>query len=346
MSIAVIGLSHHSAPLELRERFAIPHSLLPQAMNELRNAIDVEEIVILSTCNRVELYLAHPNANAQLIIKVKQSFARHRKVSSEMGEAIYGHLGRQGIAHLFRVASGLDSMMLGETEILGQLKHAYHVALQHRHTGRLLNKTFQNAFRVAKQVRSETDIQKGSTSIAAAGVDLAERIFDRLNDHRVMVLGAGDTSEKTARALLSRGVSSVIVSNRSHPKALQLAGELRGKAIHFEEWGREFPEIDIVISSTSAPHYLLDRPRLEALLKARSPRPLLLIDLAVPRDIDPAAGFLENVYLYNVDDLQAIADDHIGRRQKEIIRCQAIIDARVDEALAALIPFRPNQIQL
>ena len=342
MPIAVIGLSHHSSPVSLREQFAIAENALAEAMSDLRQRTDVDEIVILSTCNRVEIYVAHHEANAALVESIKQSFAENRNFTGEVGEEIYGHTGRQGIAHLFSVASGLDSMMLGETEILGQLKQAYQVALQQKQTGRRLNKTFQKAFQVAKQIRSETSIQRGSTSVASAAVDLAERIFDGLKNHQVMVLGAGDTSEKTARALLSRGASSVIVSNRSHDKAIDLAKELDGKAIHFEDWGTEFPKIDIIISSTSAPHYLLDRPKLEQLMKHRTARPLLLIDIAVPRDIDPAVGFLDNVYVYNVDDLQAIANDHIAQRKKEIARCESIIDRRVDEVIAALAPH-PRQ---
>ena len=338
MPIAVIGLSHHSSPVDLRERFAISESHLPEAMETLRQQTGIDEIVILSTCNRVEIYVAHETANTDLIDEIKRCFAEQRAFNGPLGDEIYGCTGSKGIAHLFSVASGLDSMMLGETEILGQLKQAYQIALQHKHTGRELNKTFQKAFQVAKQIRTETSIQRGSTSVASAAVDLAEKIFDGLKEHQVMVLGAGDTSEKTARALLSRGASSVIVSNRSHDKAVDLARELEGKAIHFDEWGSEFPRIDIVISSTSAPHYLLDRERLGQLLKHRSSRPLLLIDIAVPRDIDPAVGFLEDVYLYNVDDLQAIADDHIQQRKKEIARCQSIIESRVQEVISALTP--------
>ena len=340
MPIAVIGLSHHSSPVSLREQFAISESVMPAAMADLRARTAIEEIVILSTCNRVEVYVAHQHPDSELLEVVKRHFAENRQYRGRLGDEVYGFLGRHGITHLFRIASGLDSMMLGETEILGQLKQAYQVALLHKQTGKHLNKTFQKAFQVAKQIRSETNIQRGSTSVASAAVELAERIFDGLKGHQVMVLGAGDTSEKTARALLSRGASSVIVSNRSHEKAVGLAHELGGKAIHFDEWGQAFRDIDIVISSTSAPHYLLDRSRLESLVSGRAARPLLLIDIAVPRDIDPAIGFMDDVYLYNVDDLQAIANDHLKRRQQEIDRCQAIIDTRVDETLAALTQRR------
>ncbi len=342
MSFLVVGLSHHSSPVSLREQFAVAESHLPEVMQRLRAETDLEEMVILSTCNRVEIYAAHESATAELGESLKQQFAANRSVEEQPGDAIYTHVGRQGIEHLFRVASGLDSMMLGETEILGQLKQAYQVALQHKQTGRRLNKTFQKAFQVAKQIRSETNIQRGTTSVASAAVELAERIFDGLKEHQVMVLGAGDTSEKTARALLSRGASSVIVSNRSYDKAEALAQELGGRAIHFDDWAGAFREIDIIISSTAAPHYVIDQPKLQELLTHRPARPLLLIDIAVPRDIDPAVGYQDNVYLYNVDDLQAIAADHLKQRKKEIARCEGIIEERTQEIIAALAARPPS----
>ena len=214
-------------------------------------------------------------------------------------------------------------MVLGETEILGQLKKAYDLAFRHRHTGACLNKAFQRAFHVAKHVRTETNIQRGSVSVASVAVELAEKIFSSLADREVLVIGAGETSEKTARALLSRGARSIIVANRSHDRAVALAGEFGGRAVPFDDWAREFEKIDIAISSTSAPHHILDRAKLEPLMKARQQRPLLLIDIAVPRDIDPEVNFLENVYLYNIDDLQAIADDYLKLRREEIARCEA-----------------------
>jgi glutamyl-tRNA reductase len=244
----------------------------------------------------------------------------------------------QSIEHLFKVASGLDSMVLGETEILGQLKKAYDLALQHKHTGGRLNRTFQRAFNVAKQIRTETNIQRGSVSVGSVAVELAEKIFSALNDRHVLVIGAGDTSEKTARALLSRGAQSIIVSNRSYDRAAALAGELGGRAIHFDQWAAEFEKIDIVISSTAAPHYILDRVKLGPLMKLRKNRPLLVIDIAVPRDVEPEVNFLENVYLYNIDDLQAIADDYLKQRREEIARCEAIIRERAVALLGAQRP--------
>jgi glutamyl-tRNA reductase len=241
----------------------------------------------------------------------------------------------QSLHHLFKVACGLDSMVLGETEILGQLKQAYTLAHHHGHTGARLNKAFQRAFNVAKHVRTETNIQRGSVSVASVAVELAEKIFSSLNDREVMVIGAGETSEKTARALLSRGARSIIVANRSHDRAVALANELGGRAVQFGDWAAEFEKIDIVISSTAAPHHILDRAKLEPLMKTRRHRPLLLVDIAVPRDVDPAVNFLENVYLYNIDDLQAIANDYLRLRKEEIARCEAIIGEKVKALLGA-----------
>jgi glutamyl-tRNA reductase len=182
---------------------------------------------------------------------------------------------------------------------------------------------------VAKHIRTETNIQRGSVSVASVAVELAEKIFSSLHDHEVMVIGAGDTSEKTARALRSRGARSILVANRSHDRAVALAAELGGRAVQFDEWAREFGQIDIIISGTAAPHHILDRPKLETLMKSRRDRPLLLIDIAVPRDIDPEVVFIENVYLYNVDDLQSIADDYLKQRKEEIARCETIIGEKV-----------------
>jgi glutamyl-tRNA reductase len=230
-------------------------------------------------------------------------------------------------------------MVLGETEILGQLKKAYDLALQSGFTGSRLNKAFQRAFNVAKHIRTTTSIQRGSVSVASAAVELAEKIFSDLSERNVLVIGAGDTSEKTARALLSRGARSLLVTNRSHEKAVALAQEFGGRAIPFDDWAGEFANIDIAISSTAAPHYILDRTKLESLMKLRRNRPLLLIDIAVPRDIEPEVNFLENVYLYNVDDLQAVADDCIKQRKEEAEKCEQIIR----EKAAALLspPMRP-----
>ena len=291
----------------------------------IRESGIADEAVILSTCNRVEIYATTSLEPRQAFSELQEFLVRLHDYRGPLMDELYKIAEPESIEHLFKVACGLDSMVLGETEILGQLKKAYELALEHRHTGARLNKAFQRAFHVAKHIRTETGIQRGSISVASVAVELAEKIFDSLNHRQVMVIGAGETSEKAARALLSRGAHSVIVSNRSHERAVALAAELSGRAVHFEDWAKEFANIDIVISSTSAPHYVLDRTKLEPLMKLRKNRPLLLIDIAVPRDIEPEVNFMEDVYLYNIDDLQAIAADYLRQRKEEIVRCEAII---------------------
>ncbi len=345
MPIVVLGISHRTAPVEIRERFALAESALSEILRQVRETAGADEVVILSTCNRVEIYAAADGDGWELIGRLK-TFLRTHKNQLEVGEDVFYALTEpQSIEHLFKVASGLDSMVLGETEILGQLKKAYDLALQHKHTGGRLNKAFQRAFNVAKQIRTETNIQRGATSVAAVAVELAEKIFDSLAERQVMVIGAGETGEKTARALLSRGARSVIVSNRSHERAVALATELGGRAVHFDEWHKEFAAVDIIISSTAAPHYVLDRQKLAPLMTLRENRPLLLVDIAVPRDIEPEVNFLENVYLYNIDDLQSIAADYLKQRQEEIARCEQIIREKaaglVTRAPQNYIPNRP-----
>ena len=300
--------------------------------------------MILSTCNRVEIYAATALEPARAFAELKNFLTTIHDYRDPLTDELYALAEPHSLNHLFKVACGLDSMVLGETEILGQLKQAYDLALQHKHTGGRLNKAFQRAFNVAKHIRTETNIQRGSVSVASVAVELAEKIFSSLNDRQVMVIGAGDTSEKTARALLSRGARSIIVANRSYDRAVVLAQELGGRAAHFDNLPSEFAEIDIAISSTAAPHHILDRARLEPLMKLRRNRPLLLIDIAVPRDIDPEVNFLENVYLYNVDDLQSIADDYLKQRKEQIVRCEKIIMEKVQALLGDAARRPPARI--
>jgi glutamyl-tRNA reductase len=341
MPIFVLGLSHRTAPVTLRERFAFAEARVPATLQLLRESGLAEEVVILSTCNRVEIYVATSLEPRQAFTELHEFLMNCHDYRDPLTDEIYKLSEPHSLEHLFKVASGLDSMVLGETEILGQLKKAYDLALQHNHTGSVLNKAFQRAFNVAKQIRTETNIQRGSVSVASVAVELAEKIFNSLDNRKVMVIGAGETSEKAARALLSRGAKSIIVSNRNYERAQALAAELNGRAVHFEEWATEFAGIDIVVSSTSAPHHILDRARLEPLMKLRGNEPLLLIDIAVPRDIEPEVNFLDNVYLYNIDDLQAIANDYLKQRQDEIARCEAIIREKAKTLLEGIRPTVP-----
>lgn len=339
--ILVLGLSHHTAPVTLRERFAFTEARVPATLAQLRESGLVDEAVILSTCNRVELYVSTSLEPRLAFDELHHFLVNLHEYRDPITDEIYKLAEPHSVEHLFRVASGIDSMVIGETEILGQLKKAYELALQHNHTGSRLNKAFQRAFNVAKQIRTETNIQRGATSVAAVAVELAEKIFSSLDDRQVMVIGAGDTSEKAARALLSRGAKSVIVSNRSLDRAEALAKELGGRAVSFDAWSGEFRKIDIVISSTSAPHHIIDRAKLAPLMTLRGNEPLLLIDIAVPRDIDPEVNYLDNVYLYNVDDLQAIASDYLQQRKDELAKCEAIIR---DKAQGLLGARRPDNV--
>jgi len=377
MSVVVIGLSHRSAPVELRERFAFAGEKIPGALQALRAAGLASEATILSTCNRVEIYAATPLAPDAAFVEFKKFLVRWGEAPGEptisspspqrgegrgekadgghpqgplaptlspfgrgegvpfSGDEIYFHAEPHSLHHLFKVAAGLDSMVIGETEIFGQLKSAYELAFQHKHTGARLNKAFQRAFNVAKHIRTETNIQRGSVSVMSAAVELAEKIFTTLAEHEVLVIGAGETSEKTARALQSRGVKKITVTNRSPERATALAAELDARTVAWEHWPEEFERIDIAISSTAATTHILDRATLEPLMKRRKHRPLLLIDIAVPRDIDPGVSELDNVYLYNVDDLQGIANEYLNLRQEEVARCEQIITEKVTALLAA-----------
>jgi len=321
----VLGLNHRTAPVALRERFALGAARLPATLLQLREAGLADEAVILSTCNRVELYVITRLEPKQAFVDLIEFLKRCHDYRDPLTDEVYLLNAPQSLEHLFKVACGLDSMVLGETEILGQLKSAYELARGGGHTGPRLNKAFQRAFNIAKRIRTETNIQRGATSVAAVAVELAEKIFSKLENRHVMILGAGDTSEKAARALRSRGAKSILVSNRSHDRAEALAAELGGRAVRFDDWAEEFRKVDIVISSTSAPHYILDRAKLDPIMARRGNAPLLLIDIAVPRDIDPEVNLLDDVYLYNVDDLQAIADDYLKRRRDELTKCEAII---------------------
>jgi len=346
MPIIVVGLSHHSSPVTLRERFAFAEALIPAALKSLLESGGATEAVILSTCNRVEIYAVTTLEPRQAFDALQEFMVKSHDYHETLTDELYRLHEPHSVHHLFRVACGLDSMVLGETEILGQLKQAYELSLEHGHTGARLNKAFQRAFHAAKHVRTHTNIQRGSVSVGSVAVELAEKIFNSLAKRDVMVIGAGDTGEKTARALLSRGARSILVANRSHDKALALATTLGGRAVQFSECWAEFANIDIVISSTAAPHYILDRAKLEPLMKLRRNRPLLLIDIAVPRDIEPEVNLMPDVYLYNIDDLQQIADQSLKQRKEEIARCEEIIREK-----AAILfghsdtPDKPGNVQ-
>ncbi len=330
MNVICLGLSHHTASVELREKFAVADADLADAANQLGGMQGISESVILSTCNRVELFAATDDSS--LGFESLNRFLTMRANEHHYDSHIfYQHDSPQSIRHLFRVVSGLESMVLGETEILGQVKKAYAAAAGNAKTARHLNKLFQRAFNVAKEVRTNTAITRGPVSVGSVAVDLAEKIFGRLTACKVMILGAGETSEMTARALLSRGVKSLFVSNRSYDRAASLAAEMGGQAIHFGEWEGPLLDMDIVIGSTASPHPVLTREKLAPIMNQRKNRPLFVIDLAVPRDVEPSVNELDGVYLYDIDSLQSIAQQSMEIRRKELTVCEEMIERHVND---------------
>ncbi len=325
MNLFCLGLSHHQTKVETREQFAGD----AETQGRLRRA-GCAEVLFLSTCNRVEVYGAAETAigTADIARCLKKAGA---EPSTDSAPAFYRHEGDACVTHLFRVASGIDSMVVGETEILGQVKKAYEAARSGGTAGPFLHRLFQRAFRVAKQVRTHTEITRGSVSVGSVAVDLAGKIFGELQQRKVLILGAGETSERTARALVSRGVSDLRVSNRSIERARELAAAIGGQVVAFENWTQQCGEVDILISSTSSETPLLHPENLYPILRERIDRPLFIIDIAVPRDVHPDVNQLAGVFLYDIDSLQSVADQSLVLRRQKIASAESIIAEHVGD---------------
>ena len=322
MNLFCVGISHHTANVETRERY------LPRRPGEsLRADCGCAEAVMLATCNRVELYAAA--RDTVTTEQVAHCLARREAPPGEDGSGFYRYEGEECVRHLFRVVCGLDSMVIGETEILGQVKKAYALARESGSAGPLLHRLFQRAFHVAKQVRSRTEITRGAVSVASVVVDLAVKIFRDLAQRKVLLLGAGEMSERTARALRARGVSDIRVSNRSFERAERLAASVHGRAVAFQHWPNECREIDILISSTAAQELLLTPEILGPMICERLERTLFVIDAAVPRDVAPEVNEMEGVFLYDIDALQSIAEQSLALRRLQIAPADAIIATHV-----------------
>jgi len=327
MNLFCVGLSHHTANVETRERFAGGVGAGPT----LRQA-GCAEALVLATCNRVEVYGASEKRVST--DEIAQCLLQNNEVIVHgHSEALpfYRYEAEKCVQHLFRVASGLDSMVVGETEILGQTKKAYQSARTSGAVGPCLHRLFQRAFRVAKQVRTHTEITRGSVSVGSVAVDLAQKIFGELGNCSVLVLGAGEASESTARALVSRGVIDLRVSNRSNDRAEELAHRVGGRATHFDQWTQECREIDILITSTSSEAALLTPANLGPILDDRIDRPLFIIDIAVPRDVDPTVNEMEGVYLYDIDALRSVAEQSLALRRQQMASAEAIIAEHVSD---------------
>jgi glutamyl-tRNA reductase len=330
MNIFCIGLSHHTVSVATLEQFAG----CATAESVLRET-GCAEALLLTTCNRVEVYAVSERriSTDQITHSIRPSVPNdlHRHAPP-----FYRYEAEDCVRHLFRVASGLDSMVVGESEILGQAKKAYELARTSGAVGPFLHRLFQRAFRVAKQVRTHTDIAHGAVSVGSVAVDLAQRIFGKLSDCKVLVLGAGETSERTVRALISRGVTYLRVSNRSFDRADELARAVGGRVVPFDEWPAQCRDIDILITSTSSETPLLTRKKLASMLRDRLDRPLFIIDIAVPRDVDPAVNQLEGVYLYDIDSIRSVAEQSLALRRQQVTAAEAIIAEHVADFVEAI----------
>jgi len=331
--IFVAGISFKTAPVALREQLAVIPSRLVETGARLKEQGGLSELALISTCNRVELYgvADHAGGAAELLASLSRA-------PVDVSPYVYVHEGEAAARHLFSVASGLDSMVLGETEITGQIKTAYEAALAAKLTGRVLNCAFQRAFQVVKAIRTKTLVGRGATSVGSVAVQLAERIFGGdFHDKTVMIIGAGKMGETCIRHLAKNGIQSIIVANRTLQHAEALAREFGGRAVNYMDDGlAAMVGADIVVSSTGCPETILDREDVEAVMRQRPNRRLFLIDIAVPRDIDPAVQRVENVFLYDIDDLEKLVAENVRGREQEMAPCRAIIEKHTAELMAKL----------
>lgn len=330
MHIIAVGLNYRTAPVEIREKFAFDEKMLPLALQQLKETKSILECVIVSTCNRTEIYavvdrLYMCGHYVRNFLETWFGIPRER-----MKDFLYIYEDRRAIDHLFRVTCGLDSMVIGETQILGQVRDAFLNAQKEKATGTLFNMLFKQAVTVAKRAHSETSIGENPVSVSYAAVELGKRIFGNFGGKTVLIIGAGKMSELTLKHLTAGGADKVVVVNRTFDKALELAAKVNGKASPIERLNDELAGADIVISSTGAPGYVLNRDKVAAAMRCRRSRPLFMIDIAVPRDIDPGISNLANVYLYDIDDLEFIVETNLNERRKEAVKIEAMIDKEIE----------------
>ncbi|NIP73692.1 MAG: glutamyl-tRNA reductase [Gammaproteobacteria bacterium] len=327
MSFLVLGINHTTAPVQLRERVAFAPERLEQALGEVTALPGVHGAAILSTCNRTELYCELGGANVGLLVEWLSDY--HRLSPKELGTYVYNYPGQEAVHHILRVASGLDSMILGEPQILGQMKEAYHAATRAGTLGPLLGRLFQHTFLVAKQIRTDTAIGSSPVSVAFAAVSLAKQIFGQLAEQTALLVGAGETIELAARHLYDNQIGRIIVANRTVERAHDLAGQFGGYAISLAEITAHLEEADIVIASTAGREPIVSSAMVERALKKRKHRPIFMVDIAVPRDIEPAVDRLDDVYLYTVDDLKDVIEENLQSRREAARQADEIVDVQV-----------------
>jgi glutamyl-tRNA reductase len=331
MNIVVVGLSHKTASVDIREKVAFAPTQMEKPLQELLTIPDITEAVIVSTCNRVEIYASSRDI-AGGMARLKRFLADYHGLPLDKLEPhLYALHGEAAIRHVFRVASSLDSMVVGEPQILGQIKTAYGYAAEYKSSGIILNRFLHKAFSVAKRVRTETRIASSAVSVAFAAVELAKKIFGDLTDKTVMLIGAGEMCELAAKHFLNSGVRGVMVTNRTFERAVKLADEFEGKAVNFDELFDWLHKADIILSSTGAPHFIIGQKDMQEVIRRRKMKPMFFIDIAVPRDIDPKVNDVDNVYLYTVDDLNGIVQSNLEQRGKEAQKAEEIVDQEIGQ---------------
>ena len=331
MDIILVGLNHKTAPIDIRECLAFSAEKLEEANAQARNLPFLKETMVLSTCNRVEIYAVVQDP-ARSVGELKRFLsAFHGYPLEKFEQSLYSPVGEEAVRHVFRVASSLDSMVVGETQILGQLKDAYETASGNKTAGPILHRLLPLAFHVAKRVRTETKIGNRAVSVSSVAVELARKIFENLEGKTALLIGAGEMIELATQHLVADGVRRVLVTNRTHERALLLAEKFGGEAIPIDQMGKGLALADIVISATNARDYVLRHEQMARVMKERKQSPIFLIDIADPRDVEPRVNDLENVYLYNIDHLQQVAGDNIRDREKEAQKAESIVEAEVGE---------------
>jgi len=329
MDIFVVGLSHKTAPVAVREKVAFPPENMQAPLEQILTLAGIAEAVIVSTCNRVELYAVGPDAQVG-INQLKRFMATYHQLDEEVLEDhLYSLSGDDAIRHVFKVTASLDSMVIGEPQILGQIKTAYGYAVEFKSLGLILNRFLHKAFSVAKRVRTETNIAGNAVSVSFAAVELARKIFGTIEGKTVMLVGAGEMCELAAKHFMNNGVDRVLVTNRTFARAEKLANEFSGQAILFENFHDHLHQVDILLSSTGATNFIVNSEQVNGALRQRKQRPMFFIDIAVPRDIDPRVNDINNAYLYDVDDLQGVVNANMKERQKEAAAAEEIIEHEI-----------------
>ncbi len=337
MQLSIVGLNHRMAPVEVRERLAFDESRLPESIEAVRRATGAAEAVILSTCNRVEIYSARPEAAENEITLAARWLASHHGVAESLvTPALYRHEGFDAVRHLYRVTAGLDAMILGETQIIAQVKRAYHAARDAGHTGRAFNLVFQRALAVAKRIHATTGIGRGHVSVPGVAARLAEKVFQDLTKRRVAIVGAGETGELTLEAFRDRSGIPPAIVNRTLEHAERLAARHGGKVVPFSGLEGALAEADVVITCLATHEFQITPDLVRAVMKIRRNEPMVILDLAVPRNVHPEVDRLENVYLFNVDDIESIAAQNLLERERDLEQCLPIVDAEAQQTLVDL----------